>query len=230
MATPHLTRTAAADLDPAASAVIESYLERLGHRLPGSTRRRAGIIVELRDDLVDATAALAAPASSPTAAARAAINEFGDVETVAAAFRSELAARSVRRVGVTLLATGPLVGGCWATAALLLAPAPVWRWPLLLAVPLVLLAAPATVLTVAATGRLTRRLGPPTALASGAVAGGAAIVADLILLAGTAALLVFSTPAPPALWGLAASASLARIAFVVASIIDFQKLLPVAAP
>ena len=130
---------------------------------------------------------------SQAEATAAAIAEFGDPDTVAAAFGPELAAVQARRVALGLLVTGPLVGLAW-IAAVAVNALPPWRHQLIgpwLALPLVGLAlavaGPALGLTVAATGRLGRRLGrvvdratlPPTAAAVAALA---AVVADLTLL------------------------------------------------
>ena len=119
-----------------------------------------------------------------------------------------------------MLLTGPLVGLTWIAAAAVNA-LPPWRHQLpgpWLALPLVglalVVAAPALGLTVATTGRLSVRLRhrasfPPTAAA---VAGLAAVVADLTLLAiiGSQAL----TAPGPSVWApvlVAAGASLTRV-------------------
>ena len=102
---------------------------------------------------------------SQAEATAAAIAEFGDPHTVAAAFGPELGAVQARRVAVGLLVTGPLVGLAW-IAAVVVNALPPWRHQLIgpwLALPLVGLAlavaGPALGLTVAATGRPGRRLG-----------------------------------------------------------------------
>jgi peptidoglycan/LPS O-acetylase OafA/YrhL len=144
---------------------------------------------------------------------------------VAVAFGPELAAVQARRVALGLLATGPLVGSAW-IAAVAVNALPPWRHQLTgpwLALPLVGLAlavaCPALGVTVAATGRLGRRLGgwfgrratvPPTAAA---VAGLAAVLADLTLLA----IIGSQTLATPGsrVWApviVAAGASLVRVA------------------
>jgi hypothetical protein len=180
---------------------------------------------ELRDGLLEAAEAHQAMGRSPQEATTAAIDEFGDPHMVAAAFAPELAAVQARRVALGLLATGPLVGLTWITAAAVNG-LPPWRHQLTgpwLALPLVGLAlavaCPALGLTVAATGRLGRRLGgwfgrratvPPTAAA---VAGLAAVLADLTLLA----IIGSQTLATPGsrVWApviVAAGASLVRVA------------------
>jgi hypothetical protein len=177
--------------DPA-RRVIGAYLAGLSSRLPGPAAARAAIVAELEDGLWTATAAHRARGLPPEAAARAAVAEFGDPGTVAAGFGPALAAATGRRVGLGLLATGPLVGTSW-----LLAAATTWRWagqrpPAALGlvaalVGLVLaVAVPAALLSVAASGRLSRWLpaGPQLAATAAATAAGACVAGDLVLLAG----------------------------------------------
>jgi len=211
-----MTRTA--ELDPAAVRVVEDYLAELAERMPAHAPLTPDMVAELRDHLVDTTVALIPDSPSPVAAARGAVADFGDVETVAGAMQPELAERKARRIGIALFATGPLVGGCWLAAVFLsMNAASAWRWLPILVAPVLLIGAPASVLTVASSGRMSRRLSPCTALAGRAVtvAGAAAAVGDLILLAGSAVLLVLPGPLPaPLPLALAVGASVARLAFV----------------
>ena len=174
---------------------VADYLTTVSDQLPGPVAARARIIDELRDGLMEALEVHQARGCSPQEAAVAAIAEFGDPRMVAAGFGPELAAVQARRVALGLLATGPLVGLSW-IAAVAVNTLPPWRHQLTgpwLALPLVGLAlavaCPALGLTVAVTGRLGRRLGGGFArraalpLAAAAVAGLAAVVADLTLLA-----------------------------------------------
>jgi hypothetical protein len=189
------TRVSRPQHDPPDRDAVEGYLAAVTAQLTGSTLARAAVAEELRDGLLETVATHQARGCSDEEAVTAAIAEFGDPHGVAAAFRTELAAVQARRVAVGLLATGPLVGLAWLAAAALSA-LPPWRHQLpgpWLALPLVGLAlavaGPALGLTVATTGRLGLRLGgrlgqqavlPPTAAA---VAGLAAVLADLTLLA-----------------------------------------------
>jgi hypothetical protein len=102
-----------ASLNPAARRVIGIYLAELANQLRGPSAARAAILAELGDGLWTATAAHQAQRMYPEGAARAAVAEFGDPGTVAAGFDPELAAATGRRVGLGLLATGPLVGTSW---------------------------------------------------------------------------------------------------------------------
>ncbi|HET6214259.1 MAG TPA: hypothetical protein VFE14_15450 [Micromonosporaceae bacterium] len=205
-------------LDSTAIAVIDAYLAELAQKLPAHAPLASDVAAELRGDLIEATEALAATSLSMVSAARAATAEFGDTDEVAAAFRPELAARQARRLGLILLVTGPLVGACWLATVFLSGsdPATAWRWLMLAVAPVLLIGTPATIVTVASTGLLARWLRPPAALTNyaAAVAGVAAGTLDVVLLAGTAALLILPVPAPSPVVALAAAASLARLVFV----------------
>ena len=172
---------------------VTDYLVAVAAQLPGPPSARAAVTDELRDGLMEALETNHTRGCSPQEATAAAIAEFGDPHTVAAAFGPELGAVQARRVAVGLLVTGPLVGLAW-IAAVVVNALPPWRHQLIgpwLALPLVGLAlavaGPALGLTVAATGRPGRRLSrvvhratlPPTAAAVAALA---AVVADLTLL------------------------------------------------
>jgi hypothetical protein len=184
----------------AARRVIDAYLADLSSRLAGAAAARAAIVAELEDGLWTATVAHQARDLAPADAARAAVAEFGDPRSVAAGFGAELAAVTGRRVGLSLVATGPLVGSSW-----LLLVAATWGWagrqpPAALGlvaglVGLVLaVAIPAAVLSVALSGRLSRWLpaGPQLAATAAAVAAGACVAGDLVLLAGLLAVTIFA--------------------------------------
>jgi hypothetical protein len=179
--------------DSASRDAVADYLAAVMTQLPGTAAARAAVTDELRDGLLEALETHQAHGCSQAEATAAAIAEFGDPHSVAAAFGPELGAVQARRVAVGLLVTGPLVGLTW-IAAVMINALPPWRHQLIgpwLALPLVGLAlavaGPALGLTVAATGRLGRRLSrvvhratlPPTAAAVAALA---AVVADLTLL------------------------------------------------
>jgi hypothetical protein len=205
---------------PDAAAAVEDYLARIVAQLPGPADARAAVAEELRDGLLETLETRQGRGRPPPEATAAAIAEFGDPATVAAGFAPELGALQARRVALGLLATGPLVGLTWIAAAAVNA-LPPWRHQLTgpwLALPLVglalVVAVPALWLTVASTGRLGVRLRrrasfPPTAAA---VAGLAAMVADLTLLAIITDQVL--TAARPSVWGLvlvAVGASLSRV-------------------
>jgi len=212
---------------PGGGVAVEGYLAAVSARLPGPAWARAGIVAELRSGLLDAADAHRAAGLPPAEATAAAIGEFGDPALVAGGFTAEIAARLARRVAVALLASGPLVGMLWITAALTshlgVRLAPPWEWQDLSAavrVAIHLLAVPvgvtawAALFGIASTGRLTRWLpaGPRRAATAGAVAGFAAVGADALGLTVFAAQLAAApgtlAPIPAA---AAAAASLVRL-------------------
>ena len=177
--------------------VIGAYLSEIAAALPGPGSARRDVVAELRSGLLDATDAHRAAGLPAEQAAEAAIGEFGDPGQIAAAFRPELATRQARRLALTLVATGPLIGLLWIAAAFTshfgIQPAPPWDWPDLtavsrFAVPLAvitfLISVWAALFTLAATGRLTRWLPARTRLAptTAAVAGFGTMAADLAIL------------------------------------------------
>lgn len=213
--------------EPCAGPAVEGYLAEVTARLPGRARAQAGIAAELRSGLLDARDAYRSAGLAPAQADLAAIHEFGDPAKVAAGFKAEMAASQARRVAVTLLVTGPLVGLLWIATAqasdLSIRPALPWHWTGLspglgVGISLVAVAVGVTVWAaifgIASTGRLTRWLpaGPRRAPTAAAVAGFGAVTADGLGLALLAAqLATASGRLPPALAGAAAAASLARL-------------------
>jgi hypothetical protein len=202
-----------------AQPILEEWLAQFGAGLPARGRVRRRILDELRDGLHSAAEHHLDAGDDPVAAARAAVAEFGAADVVAVSFHGELTARLARRIGVLLIASGPLVGAAWLAA---LVP-PLWpprpadllsAHPLYLAV--LATAIPAALLAVAAAGRLGRRL--PRSLAHAprlaAVAATACAAGDGLLLA---ALVLGALSTPHALaWptaALAAAVSTARFVF-----------------
>ncbi len=170
-----------------------AYLAEVAARLGGGPAgMRRDILAELGAGLADAADAHRAAGLDPVAAARAAIAEFGRPERVAGGFRAELAAARARRTALTLLATGPLIGTLWLSAALAShVRTPPWRWAGLpadarlaahLAVIALATAIGSAVFAVAATGRLTRWLPALCSSASAAVAAGGTAAIDVTLL------------------------------------------------
>jgi hypothetical protein len=213
------------------AAAVESYLAEVSARLPGPVRAQAGIVAELRSGLLDATDAYCCAGLRDEQAALAAIGEFGDPGLVADGFRTEIAARQARRVSVSLAAAGPLVGLLWIAAAfashlashlgIQLAPhgpspdlSLVLRTGCYLAALIIAAEAWATLLGIAATGRLSRWLParPRRAPTAALVAGFGAAGADIVMLSLLAVLLALApgqlATVPIA---LAAAASCARL-------------------
>ncbi len=97
--------------------LISDYLAVLAAELPAS------IVEELADGLAETYRSHLRQGLAPDQAAESAVAEFGDPHAIAADFtRVNPARRGARR----LLATGPVVGGCWAA---LLITGRAWAWP-----------------------------------------------------------------------------------------------------
>jgi small-conductance mechanosensitive channel len=194
-----LRRTAGtASPGPVPTEPVEFYLSQVTAVLPGPARARADILAELRGGLLDAADAHRRAGLAPAAAAQAAVAEFGHPAQVAAAFRPGIAASQARHVAATLLATGPLVGLIWAAAArashIGIRDAPPWQWTgappaapvaFSLIAAVILITIWTALITLAATGWLTRWLPhrPRLAPTAAAIAGFGAATADVILLA-----------------------------------------------
>jgi hypothetical protein len=97
--------------------LIRPYLADLGRRLP------PGIVDEIADGLAEACEHHLARGLTEKDAAHAALAEFGDARQLAAEFTRQAAGRRTARM---MLASGPVIGACWA-AALIVARA--WTWP-----------------------------------------------------------------------------------------------------
>jgi hypothetical protein len=212
---------------PGAPQAIESYLAEVAAALAGPARARQDIVAELRSGLLDAIDAYRSAGLTEDTAAEATLREFGHPRHVASAFGPELAASQARRVALTLVATGPLIGLLWAVAAAAshigVRHAPPWQWPgapadSRVAFPLAAAAIAITVwtalFTVATTGRVARWVPgrPRLAPAAAATAGFGAMAADLTIFALLASQLLTApgtlAPAPTA---AAATASLIRL-------------------
>jgi hypothetical protein len=97
--------------------LIDAYLAELATRLP------AEVVDELADGLGETWRRHQAVNGDTTAAAQAAIAEFGTVQQVSDAFVAQAPGRRLARL---LLASGPLVGAVWGVT---LVADHVWRWP-----------------------------------------------------------------------------------------------------
>ena len=99
-----------------ADAIVTAYLSRLDAALPLPAAERDRIVAEATDALICATQTRIRAGEEPAAAATAAVAEFGDPAMLARQFAAALAPRMARRVGLTLIGSGPLVGLCWVAA------------------------------------------------------------------------------------------------------------------
>ena len=117
------------------SPLITGYLTGLRRSLP------APVADEAADGLIETYEQHLAAGAGDQQAARAALADFGDLAIVVGEYTRQAPGRRAARL---LLATGPVVGTCWAAA---LVSSRAWTWPLafgaalLLAVLLLLAAA-----------------------------------------------------------------------------------------
>ncbi|HEX6255823.1 MAG TPA: hypothetical protein VFZ70_08420 [Euzebyales bacterium] len=180
--------------------LIEEHLAQLAGRLPG------GAVDELADGLTETWHHHLATGLPPTSAAHAATAEFGTPDQIIDAFVTHAPAR---RMALRLLASGPVVGACWAAG---LIAGRGWTWPLphpLRIVFGVLLCGVIVALLAATTSRHSYRR---TRL--GAAGGVVLVTLDAAMLA------TVSVITPPLAWPLLAAilASLTRIAWTARSL------------
>jgi hypothetical protein len=101
--------------------VIDAYLTELRGSLHGPRRVRADLLTEVRDGLVDATAAYQRKGLCRQDAERAAVREFGAVDAVAPEFQAELAVAQARRTALLVLGLiaveSTVTGLAWKVAA-----------------------------------------------------------------------------------------------------------------
>ncbi len=176
------------------STLIDDYVAGLHRRLP------ATVAGEAADGLIETYEHHLAAGAGEQAAAQAAVAEFGDLGMVVGEFARQAPGRRAARM---LLASGPVVGGCWAAA---LAASRAWTWPVpgpvRFAVGAVLLLA-VLALAAAATSRRSYQRTRITAAAS-----------PVILILDAAAVVAVLLAAPAMTWalGIAVAASLTRMA------------------
>jgi hypothetical protein len=181
----------------AESGLIEVYLNALSAQLP------APIVEELADGLAQTRQRYLSRGLGPGAATRAAIAEFGEPHVITAAFtRLSPARRAARK----LLATGPVVGGCWGIA---LITSRAWTWPVPLAARVMLGVALMSVvglLASAAFGTAYRKVGR---------AGAAGCIGITVL--DTTMLLLVAVTIPAIAWLviLAAAVTAARLSLTI---------------
>lgn len=197
----------------AAEQAIGSYLAQIAARLDGPAGARRDIVAELGTGVADAAEAHRCAGLDPAQAARAAIAEFGSPARVAAGFRSELVAATVRRITLALTTASALTGALWYLAALA---SHIHQFPAgarlatLVAAIAVATAIGSYLFTLACTGRLTRWL-PARPAASAAIAAGSGAAGDAAMLA---ALTILAADAPGRLaalpFAVASAASIVR--------------------
>jgi len=180
--------------------LIDAYLAGLAGRLPADT------VDELADGLLETWHHHLDNGLTAEPAARAAIAEFGSADRIADEFVAQAPGRRTARL---LLATGPIMGACWAAS---LIATKVWAWPVPpmagAAYALSLLGVVAMLIAAATSRHSYRR----TRL------GGLGALALVVL--DTAMIGVVATLAPTTVWliAVAVAASLARIGFTIRSL------------
>lgn len=175
--------------------LIGDYLAALSAQLP------APFVAELADGLEETQRHYLALGLDPDAAAGAAVAEFGAPHVIVTAFgRANPARHAARR----LLATGPVVGACWAMA---LITGRAWTWPVPVLAPVLAGLALMGVIGLLASAAVGTRYRPA---ARAGMAGCIGLTA-LDVLAVTGVILVI----PAMTWAtiIAVTASAARIAF-----------------
>ncbi|TCN29276.1 hypothetical protein EV644_1396 [Kribbella orskensis] len=188
----------------ASHALIEQHLAELARQLPSDA------VDELADGLAATFEHHLADGLDPSAAAAAAIEEFGRPGEIVAAFVRHSPGR---RAALGLLMTGPVLAACWGPS-LILARAWTWPMPTLAAVALGLgLLAVVAVLALAATSR-----------DSYGRAGLARVGAIWLLLLDTAVVAVVVLAAPALVWLMvvAVAASLTRMALTARTLIVWR--------
>lgn len=92
---------------------VEDYLTALAAGLHGPARVKARMLSELRDGLVDATAAQISDGEPYQHAARRAVREFGTADELIPGCQQELTIAQTRHTARVLTLTATLLIGCW---------------------------------------------------------------------------------------------------------------------
>ncbi|SNT65989.1 hypothetical protein SAMN05421812_13029 [Asanoa hainanensis] len=184
---------------------IDSYVRELDRRLHGPRRRKADLIVEVRDGLRDAADAVLAdsPEVGPAEAERQAVEEFGPVPALAPEFQTELAVAQAWRTAWVFAIALPLVMAVttlmWRGGGTSIEPGPAYL-DVARATDLFLVAASVSfAVALLALRLLARRATSPVALVR--AVGGAALVTVLAMM-GSGVFLTMGAPgAGTSLWG-----------------------------
>ena len=99
---------------------VDDYLTGLSRALPGPRRRKADLLAEARDHLVDATEAFEADGLDRDSAEREAVADFGELDEVVPGYRGELAVSQTRRTAMLLFLVLILQPIVWQEGA--------WSW------------------------------------------------------------------------------------------------------
>ncbi len=101
----------------ASHALIDAHLAALRRRLPSAA------VDELADGLIETYDQRLRDGLDADSAAATAVTEFGSVDEVSEAFGRHSPGH---RAAVSLLTTGPIVGGCWVASFIAWR---AWTWP-----------------------------------------------------------------------------------------------------
>ena len=177
--------------------LISDYLAALSADLP------AQIVEELADGLDETYHGYLGQGLAPDAAARAAVEEFGEPRVIVDAFTDASHSRKTAR---RLLAAGPGVGMCW---AVVLITARAWQWPVPVAARVLFGVSLITVIGLLAAAAFGRRYRLVRRAATAACVGTAVLDAMMI---GTAL-----AAAPVLVWPVTAAVALSagRSAFAL---------------
>lgn len=172
--------------------LINAHLAQLTHQLP------AEAVEELADGLTETYEHHLTRGLDPTAAATAAIADFGDPDQITAAFVHHAPGR---RTALALLATGPVLAMCWGPSLVL---GHAWTWHIPLAAALAGGLALVTIVATLAVAAASHAY-PRTRLAAAGAIG-------LVLLdASVVAAVLFTAPALVWPMAIAIPASLIRL-------------------
>jgi len=180
--------------------LISDYLAELSADLPGR------IVEELADGLDETYHGYLGQGLAPDAAARAAVEEFGEPRVIVDAFTDASHSRKTAR---RLLAAGPGVGMCW---AVVLITARAWQWPVPVAARVLFGVSLITVIGLLAAAAFGRRYRLVRRAATAACVGTAVLDAMMI---GTAL-----AAAPVLVWPVTAAVALSagRSAFALRNV------------
>jgi hypothetical protein len=183
----------------ASHALIDAHLATLRRR-----RLPSGAVDELADGLIETYDQRLQDGLDPDRAAATAVTEFGTVDEISKAFGRHSPGH---RAAVTLLTTGPIVGGCWVASFIAWRS---WTWPHAGAAAVIFAGGLVFTVALLEAARLFYRNYAKTRTASLAGIIGA-IGFDAAMLA------TITAVAPTFVWPIvfAASASLARIGFTI---------------
>jgi hypothetical protein len=210
-------------LDERLPPPVEIYLAELEDALPTRTSATNAILAEVADGLLECVDAHRSKGQDGIRAARSAVAEFGPARELARAFTWEMTGTTAHRVGLALVATGPVVGLAWLTTFALSSGS---RWseelPSVLTwlpgygVLMFLVVAAAVVATLAGRGPATRvsPLGPYGAATAAIVAAVGCVAIDAMLLTHLGSLAAAGAP-PGTLVVIPAVLSLTRLLLAV---------------